>query len=134
MTPSPKKILPLILAASVVAPTFTAVSPAGAAVKNPQALQAFKKGIRDVARIEGDGATASRIKVTCVAVPKVNDKGACTGTFDLVKDGKRAHYVLTKKARTFRISPGAIEYRVASKATKKVQGLPGSTDLAGFLQ
>jgi hypothetical protein len=134
MTPSPKKILPLILAASVVAPTFTAVSPAGAAVKNPQALQAFKKGIRDVARLEGDGAKASRIQVTCVAVPKVNDKGACTGSFDLVKDGKRAHYVLTKKARTFRISPGAIEYRVASKATKKVEGLPGSTDLAGFLQ
>jgi hypothetical protein len=134
MTPSPKKILPLILAASVAAPTFTAVAPAGAAVKNPQALQAFKKGIRDVARLEGDGATASRIKVTCVAVPKVNDKGACTGSFDLVKDGKRAHYVLTKKARTFRISPGAIEYRVASKAIKKVEGLPASTDLAGFLQ
>ena len=47
--------------------------------------------------------------------------------------GSTAHYVLTSKARTFRISKGAIEYRVASKAIKKVKGLPGSTDLAGFL-
>ena len=134
MTPSPKKILPLVLAASIVAPTLTIASPANAAVKNPQALQAFKKGIRDVARLEGDGATAKNIKVRCVAVPEVNDKGACSGSFQLTKDGKTATYVLTKKARTFRISPGAIEYRVASKATKKVDGLPGSTDLAGFLQ
>jgi hypothetical protein len=134
MTLSPNKILPLVVAASIVAPALTIASPADAAVKNPQALQAFKKGIRDVARLEGDGATAKNIKVTCVAVPKVNDKGACAGSFDLVKDGKTAHYVLTKKARTFRISPGAIEYRVSSKATKKVEGLPASTDLAGFLQ
>lgn len=125
----PTQILPLILAAAVLAPTA-----AQAAVKNPQADQAFKKGIRDVARIEGDGAKASNIKISCKPVPEVNDKGACSGSFDLVKDGRRAHYVLTKKARTFRISRGAIEYRVASKATKKVAGLPGQTDLAGFLQ
>jgi hypothetical protein len=134
MTLSPKQILPLVLTAAVVVPTLTAAAPAGAAVKNPQALQAFKKGIRDVARLEGDGAKAKNISVTCVAVPKVNDKGACSGSFDLAKDGRSAHYVLTKKARTFRISPGAIEYRVASKATKKVDGLPSATDLAGFLQ
>ncbi|HET6507484.1 MAG TPA: hypothetical protein VFG42_11915 [Baekduia sp.] len=136
MTHSPKKLLPLVAAASIVAPTLTAAvaAPAGAAVKNPQALQAFKKGIRDVARIEGKGATAKRIDVRCVAVPKVGDRGKCTGSFDLVKHGRTAHYVLTAKARTLRISPGAIEYRVASKADKKVQGLPGSTDLAGFLQ
>jgi hypothetical protein len=134
MTLSPKQILPLVVAASIVAPTLTVAAPAGAAVKNPQALQAFKKGIRDVARLEGNGAKPARIDVSCVAVPKVNDKGACTGSFDLVKDGRTAHYVLTAKARTFRISPGAIEYRVSSKATKKVKGLPGSTDLAGFLQ
>ncbi|WP_445150680.1 hypothetical protein [Baekduia sp. Peel2402] len=134
MTLSPNKILPLVVAASIVAPALTIASPANAAVKNPQALQAFKKGIRDVARLEGDGAKASNISVTCVAVPKVDDKGKCTGSFDLSKDGKTAHYVLTKKARTFRISPGAIEYRVSSKATKKVAGLPSSTDLAGFLQ
>jgi hypothetical protein len=128
-----KNILPLILAAAVVAPTV-ATTAAQAAVKNPQADQAFKKGIRDVARLEASGAKPSNIKIRCVAVPKVDDKGACTGSFDLTKDGKTAHYVLTKKARTLRISPGAIEYRVASKATKKVAGLPAQTDLAGFLQ
>jgi hypothetical protein len=128
-----KNILPVILAAAVVAPTV-ATTAAQAAVKNPQADQAFKKGIRDVARIEAGGAKPSNIRISCVAVPKVNDKGACTGSFDLTKDGKTAHYVLTKKARTLRLSPGAIEYRVASKATKKVAGLPGQTDLAGFLQ
>jgi len=127
------KIIPLALALSVVAPTI-ATTAAQAAVKNPQADQAFKKGIRDVARLEGDGAKATHIQISCKPVPEVNDKGACVGSFDLTKNGRTAHYVLTKKARTFRISPGAIEYRVASKATKKVQGLPGSTDLAGFLQ
>jgi hypothetical protein len=134
LSPNTNKILPLVVAAAIVAPTLTIAAPAGAAVKNPQAAQAFKKGVHDVARLEGDGATAKNIKVTCVAVPKVNDKGACTGSFDLVKDGATAHYVLTKKARTFRISPGAIEYRVSSKATKKADGLPSSTDLLGFLQ
>jgi hypothetical protein len=128
------RLLPLALAASVVVPTIATTGAATAAVKNPKAEQAFKKGIRDVARLEGDGAKASNIKISCVEVPKVNDKGACKGSFDLTKGGRTAHYVLTKKARTFRISPGAIEYRVASKATKKVAGLPAATDLAGFLQ
>jgi hypothetical protein len=127
-------ILPAALAAAVLVPTFAAAAPASAAVKNPQANQAFKKGIRDVARLEGDGAKATNIKISCKPVSHVNDKGACAGSFELTKNGKIAHYVLTKKARTFRISPGAIEYRVASKATKKVAGLPGQTDLAGFLQ
>jgi hypothetical protein len=127
------KLLPLALAVSVVAPTVASTA-ARAAVKNPQANQAFKKGIRDVARLEGGGAKATNIKISCKPVPDVNDKGACVGSFDLTKNGKTAHYVLTKKARTFRISPGAIEYRVASKAIKKVKGLPGQTDLAGFLQ
>jgi hypothetical protein len=128
------KLLPMILALSVVAPTLATTTAAQAAVKNPQADQAFKKGIRDVARIEGAGAKATNIKISCVAVPKVDDKKPCVGSFDLTKDGKTAHYTLTKKARTFRISPGAIEYRVASKADKKVAGLPSRTDLAGFLQ
>jgi hypothetical protein len=127
------KLLPLALAVSVVAPTV-ATTTAQAAVKNPKADQAFKKGIRDVARLAGYGVKSSNIKISCKPVPKVNDKGACVGSFDLVKGGKRATYVLTGKARTFRISPGAIEYRVASKATKKVAGLPARTDLAGFLQ
>jgi hypothetical protein len=128
------KLLSLALAASVVAPTVAASGAAQAAVKSPQANQAFKKGIRDVARLEGDGTKASNIKISCKPVAHVNDKGACVGSFDLTKNGKTGHFVLTKKARTFRISPGAIEYRVASKATKKVKGLPGQTDLAGFLQ
>jgi hypothetical protein len=128
------KLLPIALAVCAVAPTIATTTAAQAAVKNPKADQAFKKGIRDVARLAGDGVTSSNIKISCQPVAKVDDKGACVGSFDLVKDGKRATYVLTKKARTFRISPGAIEYRVASKATKKVAGLPARTDLAGFLQ
>jgi hypothetical protein len=127
-------LLPLALAAAVTVPTLAVADPAAAAVKNPKADQAFKKGIRDVARLEGDGATPSNIRIACQPVPKVDDKAPCTGSFDLTKDGATAHYVLTAKARTFRISPGAIEYRVSSKATKKVDGLPGSTDLLGFLQ
>jgi hypothetical protein len=128
------RLLPLALAASVVVPTIATTGAATAAVKNPNAEQAFKKGIRDVARLEGDGAKAHNIHISCVEVPKVGDKGACKGSFDLTRNGRTAHYVLTKKARTLRIAKGAIEYRVASKATKKVAGLPASTDLAGFLQ
>jgi hypothetical protein len=128
------KLLPIALAASVLVPTIATTGAVQAAVKNPQADAAMRKGIRDVARLEAAGSKATNIKITCVAVPKVNDKKPCSGSFDLTKDGKTAHYVLTKKARTFRISPGAIEYRVNSKATKKVQGLPASTDLLGFLQ
>jgi hypothetical protein len=128
------KLLPIALAASVLVPTIATTGAVQAAVKNPQADAAMRKGIRDVARLEAAGSKATNIKITCVAVPKVNDKKPCSGSFDLTKDGKTAHYVLTKKARTFRISPGAIEYRVSSKPTKKVQGLPASTDLLGFLQ
>jgi hypothetical protein len=128
------KLLPVTLAASVLVPTIATTGAVQAAVKNPQADAAMRKGIRDVARLEAAGAKATNIKITCVPVPKVNDKKPCSGSFDLTKDGRTAHYVLTRKARTFRISPGAIEYRVSSKATKKVQGLPASTDLAGFLQ
>jgi hypothetical protein len=125
--------LPMILALAAVA-VPTAAGTANAAVKNPQANAAMRKGIRDVARLEGDGAKASNIKISCVAVPEVNDKKPCHGTFDLTKDGKTAHYTLTSRARTLRISEGAIEYRVSSRAAAKVAGLPGRTDLLGFLQ
>jgi hypothetical protein len=128
------KLLPIALAASVVVPTLATTTAATAAIKNPQADAAMRKGIRDVARLEGNGAKATNIKISCVPVPKVNDKKPCTGSFDLTKDGRTAHYVLTKKARTFRIARGAIEYRVSAKADTKVKGLPGATDLAGFLQ
>ncbi|HEY6759369.1 MAG TPA: hypothetical protein VI318_07755 [Baekduia sp.] len=133
MTPT-KKLIPLALTVAVVVPTIGATTAAHAAIKNPQADAAMRKGIRDVARLEANGAKAHNIKVACVPVPKVNDHKPCTGSFDLTRNGRTAHYVLTAKARTFRIAKGAIEYRVASKAIKKVNGLPGSTDLAGFLQ
>jgi hypothetical protein len=129
------RLLPIALAAAVVVPATAATTAATAAVKNPQADAAMRKGIRDVARLEADGAKATNIKVRCVPVPQVDDKKPCRGSFDLTSaDGATAHYVLTKKARTFRISEGAIEYRVSSKATKPADGLPASTDLLGFLQ
>jgi hypothetical protein len=124
------KFLPLLLAVAVASPAAVA----SAAIKNPQADAAMRKGIRDVARISAHGAKASQIRIHCRPVTKVNQKGPCTGTFRLTKNGRSATYTLTAKARVFRISPGAIEYRVAAKADRKVAGLPGSTDLAGFYQ
>jgi hypothetical protein len=126
--------LPMILALAAVA-VPTAAGTAQAAVRNPQADAAMRKGIRDVARLEADSAKATNIRITCVPVPEVDDRKPCSGSFDLTKDGRSAHYVLTRKARTFRISPGAIEYRVAARATpKQVAGFPARTDLLGFLQ
>lgn len=133
MTPT-KKLLPVTLAVAALAPALGATTAAHASVKNPQADAAMRKGIRDVARLEGNGAKASHIRISCVAVPKVDDKKPCSGSFDLTKDGRTAHYVLTEKARTFRIAKGAIEYRVSAKADHKVKGLPAITDLLGFLQ
>jgi hypothetical protein len=124
------KLLPIAL----IAAAFAAHATAGAAIKNPQADAAMRKGIRDVARVSAGGAKASAVRISCVPVKKVKQKGRCTGTFRLTKDGKTAAYTLTSKARVLRISPGAIEYRVAAKAAKKVAGLPASTDLAGFYQ
>lgn len=132
MTRSRKLPMILAVAAAVAVPTATGV--AQASVKNPQADAAMRKGVRDVARLEAGGAKATNIKVSCVAVPNVGDKKPCSGSFDLTKDGKTAHYVLTRRARTLRISRGAIEYRVASKAVKPVSGFPARTDLLGFLQ
>jgi hypothetical protein len=127
-----KNLLPLALIA--VAVTGSAAATAGAAIKNPQPDAAMRKGIRDAARISADGATASKIKITCPAVKKVNQQRSCTGTFRLTKDGRSADYTLTSRNHVLRISPGAIEYRVVAKAQRKVKGLPGSIDLAGFLQ
>ena len=127
-----RTILPVLALAAVAVPT--AAGPAQAAIKNPQADAAMRKGIRDVARLEAGNAKATNIHVTCVPVPKVNDRKPCSGSFDLTKDGRTAHYVLTSKARTFRISQGAIEYRVSSHVSAKVAGFPARTDLLGFLQ
>jgi hypothetical protein len=131
MTPS-RTILPVLALVAVAVPT--AAGTAQAALKNPQADAAMRKGIRDVARLEADSAKATNIHVSCVPVPNVDDRKPCRGTFDLTSDGRTAHYVLTRKARTLRISPGAIEYRVAARATAQVAGLPARTDLLGFLQ
>jgi hypothetical protein len=124
------KLIPLALALTALAPTTAAI----AAVKNPTSDAAMRKGIRDVARIEGHGAKVSKIAVTCPPVAKVGQQRACTGTFRLTLHGKTAIYQLTKRNHVLRISQGAIEYRVSSKAIKKAPGLPASTDLAGFLQ
>jgi hypothetical protein len=127
-----RMILPVLALAAVAVPT--AAGTAQAAIRNPQADAAMRKGIRDVARLEADNAKATNIRISCVPVPKVDDRKPCRGTFDLTKHGRTAHYVLTSKARTFRISPGAIEYRVAAHASAKVAGFPARTDLLGFLQ
>ena len=130
MTRSKKILLPAALALTALAPTTSAM----AAVHNPTSLQAMKKGIRDVARIEGHGAKVSKIDVVCNPVKKVNQTAKCYGTFNLTLKGKTAKYQLTAKNHVFRISKGAIEYRVSSKAIKKAPGLPARTDLMGFLQ
>jgi hypothetical protein len=125
-----KLLLPLTLAVTALVPTSAAL----ASIPNPTADAALRKGIRDVVRLEAKGGTAKHIDVTCKPVKKVGQKGACTGTFQVAYKGRTATYKLTPKARTLRISRGAIEYRVAAKAVTKVAGLPASTDLAGFLQ
>jgi hypothetical protein len=105
------------------------------AADNPSANAAMRKGIRDFVRLETDGAgKASKIDVTCKPVKKVGQTRPCVGTFNVVLDGETASYRLTKKARTFRIAPDAIEFRVSAVATKKIDGLPSRTDLTGFLQ
>jgi hypothetical protein len=127
------KLIPLVLALAVVSPTAVA----SASIKNPQPDAAMRKGIRDFAKfgIKDQIATVSHIKVTCTPVPHINDKGTCSGTFSLTLNGKTANYQLTKKAGTFRIGKGAIEYHVNAKATKKAAGLPTKLGtFAGFLQ
>ncbi|WP_187368883.1 hypothetical protein [Baekduia soli] len=128
------KLIPAAaLALAVAAPSATAL----AAIHNPQPDAAMRKGVRDFAKfgIKDHHATASRLKITCTPVPKVNAKGSCQGTFRLTLDGRSADYTLTRKATTFRISPGAIEYHLNARAAHKVAGLPLQVGtFAGFLQ
>jgi hypothetical protein len=124
--------LPTLALVAVAAAMPTAI--ADAAIKNPQADAAMRRGIRDVGRVAAGGATASRIKVACPPVKKVNQRRTCTGTFRLTKGGHSADYTLTSRNHVFRIAPGAIEYRVSAKAAHKVKGLPSRTDLMGFYQ
>src|SRR4051812_28586049 len=56
------RLLPIALAAAVVVPTVATTTAATAAIKNPQADAAMRKGIRDVAGLEGNGAKAVHIK------------------------------------------------------------------------
>jgi hypothetical protein len=126
------KLIPIALAFAVLTPTA-----AGAAISNPQPDAAMRKGVRDFAKvgIKDHAASPSKIKVSCTPIKHVDDKGTCTGTFSLTLAGKTAEYKLTKKATTFRISPGAIEYHLNAKATKKAEGLPSQIGtFAGFLQ
>src|SRR3954467_2829852 len=129
---------PKTLLTSLTTVALLAAVPSGAmaSVKNPSADAAMRKGIRDYARVAVKGeAKASQIKVDCKPVAKVGQKGACIGTFSLTKGGRTAHYKLTSKARTLRLSPGAIEYRVSAVTKDHVKGLPSSTGgFSGFLQ
>jgi len=123
------KIIPLALAFATLTPG------AAVAAQNPTADAAMRKGIRDFVRVETEGAgKASKLAITCKPVKKVGQTRPYTGTFNVKLDGKTASYRLTEKARTFRISPGAIEYRVNAVTNNKVAGLPARTDLLGFFQ
>jgi hypothetical protein len=128
-----KRFLLPTLSLIVVAAAAPAPAPAATA---DRADAAMRKGIRDFARVGVDGsATASRISVDCKPVIDVGQKGKCTGTFALTKNGRTATYTLTSSARTLRIAESAIEYRLASKAARKVKGLPSSTgSFSGFFQ
>jgi hypothetical protein len=123
------KLIPLTLALATLTPS------AALAAENLTADAAMRKGIRDFVRLETDGAgKASKVDIACKPVKKVGQTRPCKGTFDVKVGGKTASYRLTKKARTFRIAPDGIEFRVNAVATKKVKGLPARTDLTGFLQ
>jgi hypothetical protein len=129
---APTKLIPIALAFAVLTPTA-----ASAGIHNPQPDAAMRKGVRDFAKfgLKDHKASPSKIKVTCTPIKQVDDKGTCVGTFSLTLDGKTADYKLAKKATTFRISPGAIEYHLNANATKKAAGLPTQVGtFAGFLQ
>jgi hypothetical protein len=123
------KAFSLTLALAALAPSTTM-----AAAKAPTPDAAIRKGVRDFVRLEAKGGKASAVAIKCRPVTKVGQQAPCTGSFKVTLKSRTATYVLTKKARTLRVSPGAIEYRLSAKAVKKVAGLPGATDLSGFLQ
>ena len=124
------RIITLALALAVVAPT---AATAGIA---PQSDAAMRKGIRDYAKhgLRGNTAQATKMKVKCVNAAKVSSTRPCSGTFSLTIGGRTAHYRLTEGARTFRISPGAMEYHLKARATKKAPGLPTRIWWVGILQ
>ena len=115
-----------------------AIVPAGAAatVVNPQSDAAMRKTIRDFARYGVKDATvkATNIKVDCVQATKIGSTRPCSGTFSLTLAGKTAHYELTRKAGTFRNSPGTIIGNLRATATRKAPGLPSSAKGSSILQ
>ena len=126
-------LIPIVLAVAVVSPTATA----GAAIKNPQPAAAMKRAVAEYADhgIDQKRVKPSAARFTCTAIPKVNDRGTCTGTFALSYSGRTATYKLTRKATTFRISKGAIEYHLNAVATTRAAGLPAHIGtFAGFYQ
>jgi len=131
MTTTASRIVPLVLAlAAISAPA------ASAAVSDPQSDAAMRKSVRDFAKfgVEGKTVKASRIKVDCVQAAKIGSTRPCSGTFSLTLAGKTAHYKITPKAVTFRISPGAMEGRLRATATKRASGLPSSISWGSILQ
>ena len=127
-----KILLPLLALLAVIA---TAIPTASTAQSTTRAESAMTKGIRDYARVGAEGAKATQINVDAKAVQAVGDRTTVTGTFRLTKDGKTAVYRLTSKARVLRLSPSAVEYVVAAKATKPAEGLPKSIGgFTGFFQ
>ncbi len=128
--------LALVLAGLAFAAGPTAASAgseqATASAARVSAAAAIRKGIRDFARLQD--ARASQILVRAAAVPNVGDQGRATGTFRITRNGRSAVYRLTRRARTLRLAPAAIEYRVAAVTQGHVPQVPRHVDLAGFLQ
>jgi hypothetical protein len=122
------KTFSLTLAVAVLAPS------AAMAAKSPSPDAAMRKGVRDFVRLEANGGKSSAVDIRCRPVTKVGQQAPCTGSFKVTLEGRTATYQLTKKARTLLVAPRALEYRLSAKAVKKVAGLPGATDLSGFLQ
>ena len=124
-----KHLLPIISALAIGA----AAVPAQAS--DNRAESAMSKGIRDYARVVADGAKVSGVKLDAKPVSKVGARAAVSGSFRLTLGGKTVTYRLTSSARVVRLSPAAIEYRLAAKAANATAGLPGSTGaFTGFFQ
>ena len=131
MTITSARLIPLTLALAVLTPAA-----APAAIANPQSDAAMRKAIRDYAKrsIKGETLKATKIKVDCVQATEISSTRPCSGTFSLTRDGKTAHYRLTKRANTFRNSPGSMIANLHAAATKKAPGLPASIKNTSILQ
>jgi hypothetical protein len=130
-----KNFLPITIISALAIGAVPVASATAADGSHNRAEAAMTKGIRDFAEHAAGGAKASHIVVDAKAVDAVGEKATVTGTFRLTKDGRTATYRLTSKARALRLSPSAIEYRVAAKATRAAQGLPKSNaGFSGFFQ